>query len=94
MADDDKVFDNSQEAVWQREINELSERLKKSELYSASEVDFMQSRKKQLEEEIAKRKQKKDLTGGFAKGRQNIKDKAMMNEAQMAQQMMDGQGIE
>lgn len=93
MADDDKVFDNSQEAVWQREINELSERLKKSELYSASEVDFMQSRKKQLEEEIAKRKQKKDLTGGFAKGRQNIKDKAMMNEAQMAQ-MMDGQGIE
>lgn len=93
MADDDKVFDNSQEAVWQREINELSERLKKSELYSASEVDFMQSRKKQLEEEIAKRKQKKDLTGGFAKGRQNIKDKAMMNEAQMAQ-MMGGQGIE
>ena len=94
MADNDKVFDNSQEAVWQREINELSERLKKSELYSASEVDFMQSRKKQLEEEIAKRKQKKDLTGGFAKGRQNIKDKAMMNEAQMAQQMMGGQGIE
>ena len=93
MADDDKVFDNSQEAVWQREINELSERLKKSELYSASEVDFMQSRKKQLEEEIAKRKQKKDLTGGFAKGQQNIKDKAMMNEAQMAQ-MMGGQGIE
>ena len=93
MADDDKAFDNSQEAVWQREINELSERLKKSELYSASEVDFMQSRKKQLEEEIAKRKQKKDLTGGFAKGRQNIKDKAMMNEAQMAQ-MMGGQGIE
>ena len=93
MADDDKVFDNSQEAVWQREINELSERLKKSELYSASEVDFMQSRKKQLEEEIAKRKQKKDLTGTFAKGRQNIKDKAMMNEAQMAQ-MMGGQGIE
>lgn len=93
MADDDKVFDNSQEAVWQREINELSERLKKSELYSASEVDFMQSRKKQLEEEIAKRKQKKDLTGGFAKGRQNIKDKAMMNEAQMAQ-AMGGQGIE
>lgn len=93
MADDDKVFDNSQEAVWQREINELSERLKKSELYSASEVDFMQSRKKQLEEEIAKRKQKKDLTGGFAKGRQNIKDKAMMNEAQMAQ-TMGGQGIE
>lgn len=93
MADDDKVFDNSQESVWQREINELSERLKKSELYSASEVDFMQSRKKQLEEEIAKRKQKKDLTGAFAKGRQNIKDKAMMNEAQMAQ-MMGGQGIE
>lgn len=93
MADDDKAFDNSQEAVWQREINELSERLKKSELYSASEVDFMQSRKKQLEEEIAKRKQKKDLTGGFAKGQQNIKDKAMMNEAQMAQ-MMGGQGIE
>ena len=93
MADDDKAFDNSQEAVWQREINELSERLKKSELYSASEVDFMQSRKKQLEEEIAKRKQKKDLTGGFAKGRQNIKDKAMMNEAQMAQ-AMGGQGIE
>ena len=93
MADDDKAFDNSQEAVWQREINELSERLKKSELYSASEVDFMQSRKKQLEEEIAKRKQKKDLTGGFAKGQQNIKDKAMMNEAQMAQ-AMGGQGIE
>lgn len=73
MSDDAKVFDNSWTAVWQREVNELDEKLKRSEYYSASEVERMKLRKKQLEEAIAKKKQpKKDLTSGFAKGSQNI----------------------
>lgn len=87
MSDDYvKKFDNSWEAVWQREINELDKKIERSEYYSASEVEFMKSRKKQLEENIAKQKQpKKDLTGGFANGQQNIKKQAAMKEAQMAQ---------
>lgn len=95
MSDDNvKKFDNSWEAVWQREINELEEKLKRSEYYSASEVEFMKSRKKQLEEAIAKRNQpKKNLADGFAKGQQNVKDQAAMKEAQMAQ-FMGGQGME
>lgn len=84
MADDDKVFDNSQEAVWQREINELSEQLKHPERYSSSEFVFKQSRKKELEEALAKRKQKKDLTGAFAKGKQNIQNMETMQMLQMA----------
>lgn len=85
MSDNEKVFDNSQEAVWQREINELDEQLKNPERYSASEVDFKKMRRKQLQDAIAKRKQKKDLSGAFARGQQNIKDKAAMNDMQMAQ---------
>lgn len=83
MADEDKVFDNSQEAVWQREISELSERLKNPERYSSSEINRMQVRKKELEEALAKRKQKKDLTAGFAKGQQNISNMETMQMAQM-----------
>ena len=76
----EKSFDNSEEAVWQREVNELDEKIKRSEYYSASELEYMKSRKKQLEEAIAKKKQpKKDLTGGFAKGQQNIQN---MSDAQ------------
>ncbi len=85
MSDNEKVFDNSQEAVWQREINQLDEQLKNPERYSASEIEFKKSRKKQLQDAIAKRKQKKDLTGGFARGQQNVKDKAAMYDMQMAQ---------
>ena len=85
MSDNEKVFDNSQEAVWQREINELDEQLKHPERYSASEVDFKKMRRKQLQDAIAKRKQKKDLSGAFARGQQNVKDKAAMNDMQMAQ---------
>ena len=49
MSDDNvKKFDNSWEAVWQREINELDEKIKRSEYYSASEVEFMKSRKKTI----------------------------------------------
>ena len=83
MSDDDKVFDNSQEAVLQREIRELSEQLKYPERYSASEIVFKQSRKKELEEALAKRKQKKDLTAGFAKGQQNIHNMETVQMAQM-----------
>ncbi len=94
MSDDEKKFDNSWEAVWQREVNELEEKLKRSEHYSASEVEYMKSRKKQLEEVIAKRNQpKKNLADGFTKGQQNVKDQAAMKEAQMAQ-MLGGQGME
>lgn len=85
MSDNEKVFDNSQEAIWQREINELDEQLKNPEHYSASDVDFKKLRRKQLQDAIAKRKQKKDLTGGFARGQQNIKDKAALNDMQIAQ---------
>lgn len=83
MSDDDKVFDNSQEAVLQREIRELSEQLQYPERYSASEIVFKQSRKKELEEALAKRKQKKDLTAGFAKGQQNISNMETVQMAQM-----------
>ena len=94
MSDNKKDFDNSWEAVWQREINELNEKLKRSEYYSASDVEFMKSRKKQLEEAIAKTKQpKKDLKNSFAKGQQNIKDQAAMKDTQMAQ-FIGGQGME
>ena len=86
-------FDNSWESVWQREIKELDEQIKHPEKYSASEINFKKSRKKQLEELITKRKQKKDLTTGFANGQQNIKNQAAMNEAQMAQAMA-AQGME
>ncbi len=85
MSDDAKVFDNSWEAVWKREVNELSERLKYPERYSASEINRMQVRKKELEEAIENRKsKKKDLTGGFAKGRQNIQNMETMQMMQMA----------
>lgn len=93
MSDNKKTWDNSWEAVWQREVDELTEQLKNPARYSASEVAFKQSRKKQLEEAIAKRKQKKDLTAGFAKGKQNIQDKAAVNQAQMSR-VMAGQGME
>ena len=94
LDNDEKKFDNSLEAVWQREVNELDEKLKRSEYYSASEVDFMKSRKKQLEEAIAKKKQpKKNLVGAFAAGQQNVKDQAAIKEAQMAE-FVGGQGIE
>lgn len=85
MSDNEKVFDNSQEAVWQREINQLDEQLKNPERYSVSEIEFKKSRKKQLQDAIAKRKQKKDLSGAFARGQQNVKDKAAMYDMQMAQ---------
>ena len=89
MSDNEKIFDNSQEAVWQREINELEERLKRPEYYSASEVKYMQSRKKQLEEAIAKRKQpKKNLKDGFAKGMQNIEDKDSAQQQALLAQML------
>lgn len=85
MSDDAKVFDNSWEAVWKREINELSERLKYPERYSVSEINRMQVRKKELEEAIENRKsKKKDLTGGFAKGKQNIQNMETMQMMQMA----------
>ena len=85
MSDDAKVFDNSWEAVWKREINELSERLKYPERYSTSEINRMQVRKKELEEAIKNRKsKKKDLTGGFAKGKQNIQNMETMQMMQMA----------
>lgn len=90
MSDNEKVFDNSWEAVWKREINELSERLKYPERYSASEINRMQVRKKELEEAIENRKsKKKDLTGGFAKGRQNINN---MDSAQQQALMMQMAG--
>jgi predicted nucleic acid-binding Zn-ribbon protein len=88
MADDEKVFDNSWEAVWKRELNEISDKLKNTEKYSSSEIAHLQARKKELEETIEKHKsKKKDLTGGFAKGQQNIQN---MQNMQMAQ-MMAGQ---
>lgn len=94
MSDNNKnTFDNSWESVWMREINELDEQIKHPEKYSASEINFKKSRKKQLEELIAKRKPKKDLTTVFANGQQNIKNQAAMNEAQMAQAMA-AQGME
>ena len=80
MSDNSKnQFDNSWESVWMREINELDEQIKHPEKYSASEINFKKSHKKQLEELIAKRKPKKD--------------QAAMNEAQMTQAMA-AQGME
>lgn len=85
MADDEKIFDNSWEAVWKRELNEIVDKLKRTEMYSSSEIARMQARKKLLEETIQKHKIKKK--DAFAAGKQNLVNR---NNMQMAQ-MMTGQ---
>lgn len=86
MADNDGVFDNSELAVWWRQLNQLNEELKYPERYSSSEFAFKQSQKKQLEDVIAKRKDKKN---SFAMGKQNVVNTANMNNAMMTQMSGD-----
>ena len=85
MADEEKLYDNSWVAVWKREVYELDEKIKNKERYSAAEVSRMQRRKQELESLIAEKTQKKDLTGGFASGCKNVKNRANVNMMQMAQ---------
>lgn len=85
MADEEKLYDNSWVAVWKREVNELNEKINNKEHYSAAEVSRMQRRKQELEKLIANKTKKKDLTGGFARGRENVENQASVNMARMAQ---------
>ena len=83
MSDNNKnVFDNSWEAVWQREINELDERLKRSEFYSAAEIAHMTARKESLEKALMERKNNKNA---FKAGQQNVVNSANAHDAMMAQ---------
>ena len=85
MSDNNQnVFDNSWEAVWQREINELDERLKRSEFYSAAEIAHMTARKESLEKALMEQKNKNNKNA-FKSGQQNVVNSANAHDAMMAQ---------
>ena len=83
MTDDVKPFDNSQVAVWKREITELTENLKYPERYSNAEFKFMQSRKAELEEAIRKNNEKKK--NNFKNSKQIVDNKSTQVDAMYSQ---------
>ena len=88
MSDTEKTFDNSWQAVWKRELNEILEELKYPERYSAAQIAHKQLRKKELEKALSANKK-----NAFATGQENVKNKANTNTA-LSAQMFGGQGIE
>ena len=88
MSEEKNIFDNSWEAVWQREINELTEKLKRSEFYSASEIKHLTARKESLEKALSERKNKNNKNA-FVNAKQNVINQADANTAMMAQMAGD-----
>lgn len=84
MTDDNKRLDFSQEAVWKREIGELSENLKYPERYSDAEFRFMQSRKAELEKILADKNNKKNKFNNATKSVENKSAMIDMANAQSA----------
>ncbi len=88
MTGSDNLYDNSWEAVWQREINELDDQLKRPEYYSEAEIRYKKYRKNQLEQALAERKNK-NKKDAFKSGQDNVIKTANAHDALMAKMTAD-----